>query len=127
MSSEQQKQEWDKFSSAYTGLIGAMVMTKDGTILQTYGEAFATEAENKIILEAWLAEILKPFVIGKGRFVALKNDPLQFVCTNKTDNLSMVGSTTKKGNYCLLLVGPANNLGMLPMSVEFSRWVWELF
>lgn len=127
MSSEQLLEEWNKFSTSYNGLVGFVCINKEGGILQTFAEVFATEQETKMILESWLAEISKPFTIAKGRFVPLKNDPLQFVCTNKTDNLSLVGSITKKGNYCLLLIGPSNTMGMLPMSVELSRWVWELF
>jgi hypothetical protein len=126
MTAEKINEGWAKFSTDYADLVGMVVVDKDAKILHSNGEVFVTEAEAATALESWLAEVAKPFEISKGRFVPLKNDPLQFVCTNKSDNLSLVGSVTQKGNYGLLLIGAGNKVGMLPMSVEFSRFIWEL-
>ena len=125
MTESEINEKWSAFTEIHSGLTGMIILDKSGKILNQYGDSFASEEECSGIMNSWLGEN-SAFHIGVDRYVILKREPIQLVCTNRSKNLGIIGSISKSGKYGIVQMLPECSTSPLVLSIEFNRWIWEI-
>ena len=115
---------WRAFQDDHPGTSEISVISKEGEILYSSGDAAFTAEEAVLIRKAWTGEESAIHVDGK-RFVILKREEIQLVGINKSDNLTLLGSVGQSGNYTAAILGPNAGGSAIQLSVDFNRAVWE--